>query len=232
MPGVRRQVDQRAARVALDDYLFVAGEQRDRSGVRSRAMSTSPRSSSRRWASGSARGAGRRGGRPARRGGNGDWLPGPPLVGLPAQQPERPGARRCWSCSHAAAEIAVLLMGKRQLPVHYRSDAGRERVQHQARESTLRGWCMRTWCSVDHLDQVADAVRVPAELAEDEGRRSVAAYRALQGELDVPRPYRVAGVEGKAVADPQGDGSCRRRSRRGSPLRPRSGWREPRARTS
>ena len=50
---VRRQVDQCAARVAVDGYLFVAVERLDQVGREVAAISTSPRSSSSRWEDGS-----------------------------------------------------------------------------------------------------------------------------------------------------------------------------------
>ena len=49
------------------------------------------------------------------------------LVGLPAAQPERPRAG-AFGLQPCRAQVAVLLMGHHQLTVHYRSDAGRERV--------------------------------------------------------------------------------------------------------
>ena len=61
---------------------------------------------------------------------------------------------------------------------------------------------------VDRLHQLADVVRVPAELGENERRRSAAPHDPLQGELDILRPHRVAGVERQSVANPQGDGSA------------------------
>ena len=204
MRGVRRQIDHRALRMAIDREVGVAGQARDQVGrevtrqVDRARLQQPPLGVRLRHVAQDDALHSRRAGVVVGIGGQNHRLPR-----LPPLQPKRTGAGAVGQ-QPARAEVALLLLRQRELPVHDRSQAGGEHVQHQpGRELLDDGQADVT--VIDHLDQLADVVRVPAELSEEGGRRPVAPDHPLQGKLDVLGAHRVAGVEPEAVANPQRD---------------------------
>ena len=133
MPGVRRQVDHRAPRMAVDGDLGVARETRGQVR-REIARQVDVASLQQQPLGGRLRHVTQddplHAGRAVAVVGVG--CEHHRLVGLPTQQPERTGAGAV-GLEPRGTPVAVLLLGQHQLPVHHRPDAGRERVQKYAK---------------------------------------------------------------------------------------------------